>query len=96
MGGSCKMELLLVLRDGVWMLASKELEIPLAFEHELEEHEEGEEILGLLKRRWTTPRRVALRYDTRTREVQSYLCEAVQRASELSYLGKRGLRVMLK
>ncbi|CAE7495226.1 unnamed protein product, partial [Symbiodinium sp. CCMP2456] len=57
------------------------------------EDEDGQEILRLLGRRWTRPHRVMLRYDPLSHTVLSYLCEVVQRASERSYLGKRGLKI---
>ena len=35
-------------------------------------------------------------YDLQTKTVLSYLCEVVQRASERSYLGKRGLKLNVR
>ena len=80
-----KLDLRLARRDGLWLLENPEAEIPLAYDHELAD-EEGQEILGLLGRRWTRPQRVL-------KTVLSYLCEVVQQASERSYLGKRGLKI---
>ena len=37
-----------------------------------------------------------MRYDPLTHTVLSYLCEVVQRASERSYLGKRGLKIRIR
>ena len=74
------------------MLSSPEAEIPLAFVDELED-EEGQQILRLLRRRWARPQRVLVRYEAQS---QSYLCEIVQRASERSYLGKRGLKILIR
>ena len=90
-----KLDLRLARRDGMWLLESPEAEIPLAYEHELED-EEGREILRLLGRRWTRPQRVLVRYDGETKTVLSYLCEVVQRARERSYLGKRGLKINVR
>ena len=45
---------------------------------------------------WTRPQRVLVRYDALTHTVLSYLCEIVQRASERSYLGKRGLKINVR
>ena len=84
-----KLNLQLAKREG-----SPEAEIrviPVAYEEELED-EDGQEILRLLGRRWTRPQRVLVRYDPLTHTVLSYLCEVIQRASERSYLGKRGLK----
>ena len=83
-----KLSLQLAKREGTWLLWSPEAEIPLAYEEELED-EDGQEILRLLGRRWT-------RYDPLTHTVLSYLCEIVQRASERSYLGKRGLKIRIR
>ena len=55
--------------------------------------DEGQEILCLLGRRWARAQRVLVRYDAETKTVLSYLCELVQRASERSYLAKRGLKI---
>ena len=52
--------------------------------------------LRLLGRRWTRPQRVLVRYDPLSHTVLSYLCEVVQRASERSYLGKRGLKINVR
>ena len=71
----------------MWLLESPEAEIPLAYDDELED-EEGREILRLLGRRWTRPQRVLVRYDGETK--------TVQRASERSYLGKRGLKINVR
>ena len=90
-----KLDLRLARRDGMWLLENPEAEIPLAYDHELED-EEGREILRLLGRRWTRPQRVLVRYDPETKTVLSYLCEVVQRASERSYLGKRGLKINVR
>ena len=90
MAALCEMKLNLQLakREGTWLLWSPEAEIPLAYEEELEDEE-----VRLLGRRWTRPHRVLLRYDPLSHTVLSYLCEVVQRASERSYLGKRGLKI---
>ena len=37
-----------------------------------------------------------MRYDALSHTVLSYLCEIVQRASERSYLGKRGLKLIFR
>ena len=97
MAALCEMKLNLQLakREGTWLLWSPEAEIPLAYEEELED-EDGQEILRLLGRRWTRPQRVLVRYDALTHTVLSYLCEVVQRASERSYLGKRGLKLIFR
>ena len=97
MAALCEMKLNLQLakREGTWLLWSPEAEIPLAYEEELED-EEGQEILRLLGRRWTRPHRVLVRYDPLSHTVLSYLCEVVQRASERSYLGKRGLKINVR
>ena len=97
MAGFCEMKLNLQLakREGTWLLWSPEAEIPLAFEEELED-EDGQEILRLLGRRWTRPQRVLVRYEAQGHTVLSYLCEIVQRASERSYLGKRGLKIRIR
>ena len=79
----------------IWVLSSPEAEIPLAFVDELDD-EEGQEILRLLRRRWARPQRVLVRYEAQTHTVLSYLCEIVQRASERSYLGKRGLKILIR
>ena len=95
----CEMKLDLQLakyqEPPIWVLSSPEAEIPLAFLDELED-EEGQEILRLLRRRWARPQRVLVRYDPLSRTVLSYLCEVVQRASERSYLGKRGLKIVIR
>ena len=90
-----KLNLQLAKREGTWLLWSPEAEIPLAYEEELED-EDGQEILRLLGRRWTRPQRVLVRYDALSHTVLSYLCEIVQRASERSYLGKRGLKLIFR
>ena len=97
MAALCEMKLNLQLakREGTWLLWSPEAEIPLAYEEELED-EDGQEILRLLGRRWTRPHRVLVRYDLQTHTVLSYLCEIVQRANERSYLGKRGLKILIR
>ena len=97
MAALCEMKLNLQLakREGTWLLWSPEAEIPLAYEEELED-DDGQEILRLLGRRWTRPQRVLVRYDALSHTVLSYLCEVVQRASERSYLGKRGLKINVR
>ena len=90
-----KLNLQLARREGTWLLWSPEAEIPLAYEEELED-EDGQEILRLLGRRWTRPQRVLVRYDPLSHTVLNYLCEVVQRASERSYLGKRGLKINVR
>ena len=79
----------------IWVLSSPEAGIPLAFVDELDD-EEGQEIVRLLRRRWARPQRVLVRYEAQTHTVLSYLCEIVQRASERSYLGKRGLKILIR
>ena len=100
MAALCEMKLNLQLakyqdEPPIWVLSSPEAEIPLAFVDELED-EEGQEILRLLRRRWARPQRVLVRYEAQTHTVLSYLCEIVQRASERSYLGKRGLKILIR
>ena len=90
-----KLNLRLARREGTWLLWSPEAEIPLAYEEELED-EDGQEILRLLGRRWTRPQRVLVRHDPLSHTVLNYLCEVVQRASERSYLGKRGLKINVR
>ena len=96
MAALCEMKLNLQLakREGTWLLWGPEAEIPLAYEEELED-EDGQEILRQLGRWWTRPQRVLVRYDALSHTVLSYLCEIVQRASERSYLGKRGLKILI-
>ncbi|OLP84086.1 hypothetical protein AK812_SmicGene35062 [Symbiodinium microadriaticum] len=71
-----KLNLQLAKRDGIWTSQTTK--------------DEGQEILCLLGRRWARAQRVLVRYDAETKTVLSYLCELVQRASERSYLAKRG------
>ena len=87
-----KLDLQLARRDGMWLLDSPDAEIPLAYEEDLAD-EDGQEILRLLGRR---PQSVLVRFDLETKTVLSYLCELVQRASERSYLGKRGLNINVR
>ena len=83
-----KLDLQLAKHDGVWLLESPEAEIAFAYEQDLED-DDGPEILRLLRRRWTRPQRVMVRWEAETKTVLSYLCEVVQRASERSYLEAR-------
>ena len=91
-----KLNLQLAKREGTWLLWSPEAEIPLAYDEEELEDEDGQEILHLLGRRWTRPQRVLVRYEAQSHTVLSYLCEVVQRASERSYLGKRGFKLNVR
>ena len=93
MAALCEMKLNLQLVK--YQLSSPEAEIPLAFVDELDDEEGQENPAAPPAAVGQAPAGCWCASEAQTHTVLSYLCEIVQRASERSYLCKRGLKILI-